>query len=277
MAITVYVKSSVKPNLYVWTDDKAELNGAWPGTAMSATTDIDGTQYYCQTFAGEESINIILNNNGQKTADITGITYNTYFDYDGGTGYNRSDKPFENGGEEPGGDYSYTIYWDNSASTDWQTIKMYVYGDGNDDYLGNWSGCPSMTLDQETGYYKWSFSADKDLSRSNVIFHNNNGRQTGDGVLLRDKGIYCWNGDRQDCFTGEYVTGTGIENIYARNADISVRVYNGDVYVTSKAAGDITIVRADGTYMRRHIDSGINRLEGLQPGVYIINRTKIVL
>lgn len=276
--ITIYVKSSIKPNLYVWKDDAGVLNGDWPGKAMSSTLDIDGVAYYYQTFAGEESINIILNHDNKQTADIKGITSDKYIEYNGGTTYKMSDKPLTGGGSDPSGDYSYTIYWDNSNSVDWSTVKIYVYGNGADDIIGSWNDCPVMAYDEKTGYYKHSFSVNMDLNKSNVIFHNKQGKQTGDNVAIRNNGIYRWNGDRADCFTGDYVEDTsGIGTFNEQDADIKIRIHNGAVYVTSDKDTVIKIVRADGTYRNVRINKGINILEGMERGFYIINNTKVML
>ena len=58
---------------YVWTDSpKQEQLGAWPGTAMTATT-INGAPGWMITVKSDEAPqNIIFNgNNGQQTADLT--------------------------------------------------------------------------------------------------------------------------------------------------------------------------------------------------------------
>ncbi len=83
--ITVYVKASTAPNIYAWEGSK-EFAGKWPGTKMNATETVDGIDFYCMTFPDvEESLNIILNSGSAQTADITGITSDVYFEYDGST------------------------------------------------------------------------------------------------------------------------------------------------------------------------------------------------
>lgn len=83
--ITVYVTSASAPNLYAWTDSpKTEPCGAWPGKKLSDSKVIDGKTFYYYTFDDVESINVIFNGNGQSN-DFTGITEDTYFEYDGGS------------------------------------------------------------------------------------------------------------------------------------------------------------------------------------------------
>ncbi len=86
-AITVYVKASSAPNIYAW-EDKTEFAGKWPGTRMSATTEVNGNTYYYMSFSDvKQSLNVIFNNGGgSQTGDLTGITGDIYYEYDGGSG-----------------------------------------------------------------------------------------------------------------------------------------------------------------------------------------------
>lgn len=93
--ITVYVKSSIVPNIYAWEvtgSTTTKFCGEWPGKAMTSKTTVNGEEFYYETFAdAEESVNIILNGGGGQTADITGITEDTYFEYNGGSQYTKLD------------------------------------------------------------------------------------------------------------------------------------------------------------------------------------------
>jgi len=92
--ITIYVTASTAPYLYVWDGNGAEPAGSWPGTLLSQTVTIDGVTYYYMTFTDYTMINIIFNNgNGGQTADITGITEDSYFSYDGTSGYTKLTPP----------------------------------------------------------------------------------------------------------------------------------------------------------------------------------------
>ncbi|MDE6683077.1 MAG: starch-binding protein, partial [Muribaculaceae bacterium] len=88
--ITVYVKAPNGGNIYAWGDQsgkKVEVYGGWPGKAINtgdAVTLGDDT-YYGFTMDGLDKVNVIFNNNGQQTSDITGIDGDVYFEYDGGT------------------------------------------------------------------------------------------------------------------------------------------------------------------------------------------------
>lgn len=71
------------PYLYAWTNGNVKLNGNWPGTQMKSTAmTSDGKIFWKQTFS-VAPINIVINNNkGVQTADIKGVTHNSYYTFD---------------------------------------------------------------------------------------------------------------------------------------------------------------------------------------------------
>ncbi len=83
--ITIYVTAPSAPYLHAW-EGSTIFTGSWPGSKLSNTEVIDGkTFYYMQFTDVNQSLNIIFNNgSGTQTGDITGITEDTYFEYDGG-------------------------------------------------------------------------------------------------------------------------------------------------------------------------------------------------
>ena len=58
---------------------------------------------------------------------------------------------------------------------------------------------------------------------------------------------------------------------------ISITARGGVRYVNSPVDGHITIVRADGMTTVRPVYTGVNIIDDLQRGFYIINRTKVIL
>lgn len=84
--ITVYCKAASAPYLYAWkTGSSTSLNGTWPGSKMTQTTQVNGVTFYYVDFPGEENISIIFNNGSSKTGDIGPITESVYYEYDGNT------------------------------------------------------------------------------------------------------------------------------------------------------------------------------------------------
>ena len=87
--VTIYVQAPAGTNIYFW--NIAETVD-WPGEALTEqktvknpATNEDMTFYY-RTFEVETSINVIFNKDGQQTKDLTGITTDRYYIYDGEKG-----------------------------------------------------------------------------------------------------------------------------------------------------------------------------------------------
>lgn len=72
-SITITVKpygGASNYNLYLWTDSKKDIAGAWPGTKLTEKN-ADGN--YTYTIEGYEKVNAIVNAGGGQTGDITDI------------------------------------------------------------------------------------------------------------------------------------------------------------------------------------------------------------
>lgn len=86
--ITIYVTGKdgadiSGTNLHAW-QGATNLTGSWPGKALTETTEVDGRTFYYHTLDTTDPVSIILNRNGSQTGDITGISEDAYFEYDGG-------------------------------------------------------------------------------------------------------------------------------------------------------------------------------------------------
>ena len=94
-AITVYVKAEAAPYLWAWTS-KGNIFSAWPGEQFTQKTTVQGTEgpeeFWFYTFADDvTNVNVIFNDGGvgpthanvKQTGNITGITSDRYFTYDG--------------------------------------------------------------------------------------------------------------------------------------------------------------------------------------------------
>lgn len=257
---------------WVWTDNKNYTGGNWPGQSATYL----GNKVWKWTYTGTDKIPDgakIIFSSSNKTGDM--IWKNGGYYKSGST---TPVKVIEGAGEIPDdpnpptpptpGD-GYTIYFDNSLSN-WSAVYAYAYGGtGGNDFLGKWPGT-QMTFDTELNLYKLVIKTDKNLTDTNVIFTNNGGSQTGEGVTIRDKAIYDANG-----FTGRYFTVTAIDDVSANAISITAR--GGVLYVNSPVDGHITIVRADGMTTVRPVYTGVNIIDDLQRGFYIINRTKVIL
>ena len=134
-AITVYVKADKAPYIHAWTTGVGgkNLTGAWPGMVMNGPEEIDGAKYWTYDFDNVESFNVILNNgSGAQSGDITGITGDTYLEYDGGTSAKKIDAPVNTVAAAKvtlspnGGDFQKTISvtatLSNNAKSGWYKI-----------------------------------------------------------------------------------------------------------------------------------------------------------
>ena len=179
--ITIYVYAPSAPYLYSWASDD-EPCGSWPGTLLSATTTVDDVDYYYYVFAGYESINIIFNtgSGGSQTGDITGITEDTYFVYDGASGYTIGKY-----GEEATATFS--AYF--MAPETWSTVYAYAWNSSlsNYEYAGSWPGTQcSYTGTQRDGLdvWKWSYSGTMETAPSHIIFNAGGQPQTDDFTFV---------------------------------------------------------------------------------------------
>ena len=97
--LTIYVECAEAPYIYSWNSSGQATNGAWPGTQLTTTvTKEDGKTFWTRTFT-TSPVNIVINNGGSKetnedgetiatgkdmvqTADIKGLTHDSYFTFD---------------------------------------------------------------------------------------------------------------------------------------------------------------------------------------------------
>ena len=132
-AITVYVKADKAPYIHAWITGGKNLTGKWPGKVMDGPVEIDGAKYWTYDFDNVESFNVILNNgSGAQSGDITGITGDTYLEYDGSTSAKKIDAPVNTVATAKvtlspnGGDFQKTISvtatLSNNAKSGWYKI-----------------------------------------------------------------------------------------------------------------------------------------------------------
>lgn len=166
--ITIYCKAASAPNIWAWNPQNSGENytgGEWPGKQMDGPTTIDRESYYYKTF-NVANISFLLNNgNGGQTADITNVTRNRYFEYDGA----KTAEDIED----------YTLYVKVSGDIPY----LYVWKDDGTKLLGDFPGQPlstTTTIDGET-YYTYNFKG-----KINFIIYSN-GKQSGNLSADRDK------------------------------------------------------------------------------------------
>ena len=89
-AITVHVQAEEAPHFWAWSaagDVFSDIG--WPGPQLTEKKTVQGIELWYYTFDESiTSVNVIFNNgSGGQTGNITGITTDRYFTYDGASGY----------------------------------------------------------------------------------------------------------------------------------------------------------------------------------------------
>lgn len=84
-AITVYVQADEAPYLWAWNGSGNIFTEAWPGPQMTEKKTVQGTEFWYYTFDETiTTVNYLFNNGaGKQTKDISGVTTDRYFTYDG--------------------------------------------------------------------------------------------------------------------------------------------------------------------------------------------------
>lgn len=209
-AITVWVKSSTAPYIYVWYSDAngttKELNGTWTNTkAMTATT-YSGWYSYTAP-AGVSSFNFILQQSagGNKlTGDIKNVTSDVYYVVSGSSADVTADRPDNNGsgttttsGNEPWLDKKgeISVFFETSGS---ETPSVWVWdgNNGNKNYNANstWPGDAmklQCTLASGAKVYKWTYTGTLTAIPTGIIFTYDGGQKYNntDGIF-RNHGYY---------------------------------------------------------------------------------------
>jgi glycosidase len=176
-AITVYIKADAAPYLYAWNSSSTSLNGTWPGNKLTDSTEIGGDTYYYKSFLDVETFNIIISTGSEstKTADITGITEDSYFEYDGNGGYTKLDNvnttPIPSATFSPNGG-SFTESVDVTMTVKNATSAWYKINDGAQ---VNVNGTATFTLGDDYDYdtaitVSWSASNETTTKTGTVTF-----------------------------------------------------------------------------------------------------------
>jgi len=289
-AITIYVKAASAPNIYLWGDDEngnnVEPAGAWSGSKMTETANVEGTTYFTWTVDGLESVNMILIGNGQ-TPDITGITSDVFYEYDGGSNATKLDihvTPSNdakvtfspNGGTFMGETVTVTATANSNSVSAW-----YKIGNGNQN---NFTGTTTFTLgegmaDGESVSVTWGAKNKEGVEKTgNVTFTKTlNSGPVGDFIVYYDNSytnwgtvkIHYWGGESATSWPGvEMIPVVGAEKIYyfalPKNTT-GVIFNNGNGDQTNNIENEKLINRHlyKGTGNRNWEDKGIYQTSGI--------------
>lgn len=174
-------------NIYSWDGAGTPSTGVWPGTAITATEEINGYTYYVYTMPAEldgAELGVIFNNGSAQTPDYT-VTLNKdyYLRVEG------SVAPVEiediNNPEPTVEKIARTITVTYSGSA------LYLYW-----WVGG-ASWPGTAMESVDGKFVYTFDKAMDGASISVIFNNNAGGQTADitGVVLDKDHEFVLNND----------------------------------------------------------------------------------
>ena len=221
-SITIYCKATSAPYLYSWEDNGTQHNGDWPGTKMTSNTTIDGEKWWTYTY-DVNPINIIFNDgNGAQTADIKGLTGDSYFEYNGTTTATNVTAQHVDLSDA-----------DIPSCATWIDDQQFVYFEANNYYEpytwvwnngganftgGAWPGTALIDVvgvaPSGKNIYRWTTSSQDEPS--GIIFSNHGTPQTSDLAFVN----------------GGYYTESGLLGVLEPHEVVNGDV-NGDGHVTS--------------------------------------------
>ena len=248
--IMVYVQAENAPFIYAWSKGSSvkELTGAWPGTKMTESEEINGEKYWTCAFDGVDNFNVILNNNsGAQSGEISGITGDIYLKYDGGANAQKIDAPVNTAAKVTlspnGGDFQKTISvtatLNNNAKSGW-----YKIGDGEQVALTPGKAATfTLGADMMEGESKtvtWSATnADNETKTGSATFN-----KIKEVVIPTPTGIFayflapsdwskvdCWAWNDSENFTGGNWPGVACTKIGVKKNGLDVWMwkYDGDL------------------------------------------------
>mgnify|MGYP002852649040 CR=1 FL=1 len=165
--VTINVKATTAPYLYVWDTNDSHPNGAFPGTQLTETKVHNGVTYWTKTFTGYNELNAIFStgSSSAQSGDYTGLTGEVYFEYDGsrlawgvmpnGVIYDSSNDFIYYvdifGWEHV---HAYAYNGNSTIGDDWPGQQMTCVGQdeaGYSVYRATWSGTPSNVIITKDG------------------------------------------------------------------------------------------------------------------------------
>lgn len=249
-------------NAYVWTDN-GTITNAWPGESCTYLGNNIWKWHYDGDKRIPEGAGLIFNNGGgSQTADFTWTNGGLYT----AEGYDRTIEGAGELPEQPENPEPVDTRWTACFRTGngWNSVYAYVWdaGDGDRQYLGAWPGT-AMSMTSLNGDDLWTITFTGSLKRPMIIFNNGSGSQTADLTLVNNA---VYNTD-----------GTASIGTIARDGLLKVYVSGSCLVIESPADTCVKIYSADGIARTINISAGVNLIDTLPHGFYIVAGKKIML
>lgn len=198
--ISVYLEKNAvtdvwgKVYCYAWNDEGEYLTDYWPGTQMTNTVTVNGVEYYKYSFdSSDATLNLIFNNNEHQTANIEGVTTDTYYTLLSSDGSISEVNPDDYTGAE---DKSISIYLKKSSVSSWSKVNYYAWDMSGNTLLGSWPGTDMKTTATESvcgeDFYVYTFP--EEVTSLNIIFNNGSGK-TADITGITETTYFSMNSD----------------------------------------------------------------------------------
>ena len=167
-------------------------------------------------------------------------------------------------------------FFEAPADGPYKNVKVWCWSNksGTNYTGGTWPGEKAVLMGSASNgnkIWKWTFSngiPTNDMP-THIIFNNSGSPQTAE-FEFKNGGYYTVNGL-------QYVVNntSGVEAI---NKD-KMKIYasNSNIIIETEKATIIQIASIDGRFYTKKIKPGINKIEGLARGIYIIKGTKVIL
>lgn len=280
--------------VYVWAwNETSNLteNGGWPGDKMTKEADGLYTWTLPAKYNGQTPTMIIFSDgNGNKAGD-SDLDFHNAMIYDG-TGAPVAFDPAENF-------YPKALYLIGTMN-EWNTATSIAATGDNGVYTWNSVEMPDANVEGATKTF-FSFLTATGASWDEVNGFDRYGAVSKDAPIYsgETKPIqrYYANNNASGACSWETVPGTytvtadlttytvtlsansstAISNISANNGGVKAYTSNGTLYIESPKEQNVAISTVSGITTTRKVNAGVNAINGLSHGIYIINRTKVVL
>lgn len=261
--IKIYVKTAATGcNIYAW-NNSTTYTAAWPGDALTETTVLDdGSTWYVKSFTAS-AINVIFNCNGKQTGNITGLTADAYFEYDGNTtatnvtAFHQEQDPSLIPQECVFVDGRNFAYFE--APSTWSDVYVWAWNaGGNLTEAGTYPGDKIEQVGVASNgniIYQWIGAELGAGDPSHIIFNAGNGQTKTADLSFTNGGYYTLSG--LSFIIRSIVTGIEPAPVVSEPEWLNVFTIDGRMVRQGVKASEATT--------------------GLPKGIYIVNRKKVVV
>ncbi|MDE6757228.1 MAG: starch-binding protein, partial [Muribaculaceae bacterium] len=245
----------------------------WPGKKLTETVTIDGRDFYYATVDDSQPLSVIFNRNGAQTGDITGITEDTYFEYNGTDNASKIDvtvaktpsvKFSPNGG----------TFYDNvtvTATVSNAVSAWYRIGNGSQTAINGNTATFTLGDNMEVGEsvtVSWSASSDTETKTGNVTFTKAEKQPEPEGITVYyDNSVTNWSSVKIHHWSVNATDWPGVE----------MTQIAADIYMYTCPTGTTGVVFNNGngdqtddvTPEHGHIYKGLGNRKFQDNGVYI--------